>query len=68
MADAETIISRLSSRFADVNKDREKPNFITRDISSHSIPHYPTPNYTKEEEEKLEKELNLILDKYKKNK
>lgn len=35
MADATTIISRLSTRFTNAIKDREKPDFLTRDIGGH---------------------------------
>lgn len=35
MADATTIISRLSSRFTNAIVDREKPDFLTRDIGGH---------------------------------
>jgi hypothetical protein len=35
MADSTTIISRLASRFTNAIKDREKPDFLTRDIGGH---------------------------------
>ncbi len=35
MADATTIISRLATRFTNAIKDREKPDFLTRDIGGH---------------------------------
>lgn len=35
MSDATTIISRLSTRFTNAIKDREKPDFLTRDIGGH---------------------------------
>jgi hypothetical protein len=35
MADATTIISRLATRFTNSIKDREKPDFLTRDIGGH---------------------------------
>ena len=35
MADTTTIISRLSTRFTNAIKEREKPDFLTRDIGGH---------------------------------
>jgi len=35
MADTTTIISRLSTRFTNAIRDREKPDFLTRDIGGH---------------------------------
>jgi hypothetical protein len=35
MADSTTIISRLASRFTNAIRDREKPDFLTRDIGGH---------------------------------
>jgi hypothetical protein len=35
MADSTTIISRLATRFTNAIKDREKPDFLTRDIGGH---------------------------------
>ena len=35
MADSTTIISRLSTRFTNAIRDREKPDFLTRDIGGH---------------------------------
>ena len=35
MADATTIISRQAARFTNAIKDREKPDFLTRDIGGH---------------------------------
>ena len=35
MADSTTIISRLNSRFSNALIDRDKPDFLTRDIGGH---------------------------------
>jgi len=35
MADATTIISRLATKFTNSIKDREQPDFLTRDIGGH---------------------------------
>lgn len=35
MADSTTIISRLATRFSNAIKDRDKPDFLTRDIGGH---------------------------------
>lgn len=35
MADSTTIISRLATRFTNAIRDREKPDFLTRDIGGH---------------------------------
>ena len=35
MADTTTIISRLATRFTNAIKDRDKPDFLTRDIGGH---------------------------------